>query len=93
MKFVLKVEGLTGNVSIYWKTHEALDEMERWDVSLKKINAGLSHRQALREGGYAPEEIEKIMAERQQEAADGLYYQRAPQTRVNLNADETKDIA
>lgn len=79
-------------VSIYWKTIDAMDESERWDVALKKINSGLSHRQALREGGYTEEEIEKIMAERAQEKEDKLYYQRAPQVRVNTKHDETQEV-
>lgn len=91
-KFVLRLEGINVDVQVFWKTHESLDELERWDVSLKKINAGLSHRQALREGGYSEEQIEKIMAERKEEADAGLYYQRAPQTRVNTNHDETQAV-
>lgn len=91
-KFVLKIEGIKSGVQVFWQTHESLDEMERWDVALKKINAGLSHQQALREGGYSEEQIEQIMAERQEEAANGLYYQRAPQTRVDTNNDETQDV-
>lgn len=94
-RFALRIEGISSDVVVYWKEVEALDELERWDVALKKINAGLSHRQALREGGYPEDQIEQIMAEREAEAAAGLYYQRAPQTRVNTSADETtpKDVA
>jgi len=88
-RFVLKVEGINGDVDVFWKEVESLDELERWDVALKKINAGLSHQQALREGGYADTQIIKIMAERTAEAAAGLYYSRAPQVRVNESADET----
>lgn len=92
-RFILRAEGIAGEVVVYWKTNESLDELERWDVSLKKINAGLSHRQALREGGYTDEQIEQIMEERQQEAAAGLYYSRAPGTRVNTGNDETHDVS
>lgn len=88
-RFCLKVEGINSDVTVYWKTIESLDEPERWDVTLKKINAGLSHRQALLEGGYPAEEVDRIMAERQAEAESGLFYQRAPQTRVNVSNDET----
>jgi hypothetical protein len=88
-RFVLQIEQIPSRVQVYWKAHESLDELERWDVALKKINAGLSHRQALREGGYSDEQVEQIMAEREAEAAAGLYYQRSPQTRVNTNHDET----
>lgn len=91
-RFILRAEGIVTTVSVYWKAVESLDELERWDVALKKINSGLSHRQALREGGYSDPEIEKIMAERKQEAADGLMYQRAPQTRVNTSNDKTQAL-
>src|SRR5690606_22399074 len=46
-RFVLRIEGIRSGVQVFWQTHESLDELERWDVALKKINAGLSHRQAL----------------------------------------------
>ena len=88
-EFALKIKGIQAKVTIYWQTIDAMDESERWDVALKKINSGLSHRQALREGGYPDEEIEKIMAERSQEQQEGLYYTRAPQARVNVSHDET----
>lgn len=90
--FLLRNAGIDADVEVKWIEVESLDELERWDVMLKKINAGLSHRQALREGGYDEENIEKIMAERQEEAAAGLYYQRAPQTRVNTENDETNAV-
>lgn len=92
-KFILRIEGIKSGVQVFWKAHESLDELERWDVALKKINAGLSHRQALREGGYSEEQIEQIMAERQAEAKAGLYYSRAPQTRVNTDHDETQAVS
>ena len=88
-RFVLKIDGIVSGVIVYWKAVESLDELERWDVTLKKINAGLSHRQALREGGYPEDQIDQIMEERRAEADAGLFYQRAPQTRVNTNKDET----
>lgn len=90
--FVLKIDKINSKVEVRWTNPESLDNLDFWDVQLKKINAGLSHRQALREAGYEEDEIDRIMEERQQEAADGLYYQRAPQTRVNTNNDETQAI-
>jgi hypothetical protein len=94
-RFCLKVEEIKSEVIVYWKPVESLDELERWDVTLKKINAGLSHRQALLEGGYPAEEVDRIMEERSAEAESGLFYQRAPQARVNTSADETtpKEVA
>jgi hypothetical protein len=88
-RFALLIEGVASDVIVYWQKRESLDELERWDVALKKINAGLSHRQALREGGYPEDQIEQILAERKEEADSGLFYARAPQTRVNTSADET----
>lgn len=91
-RFILKVEGIKSDVQVIWTPVESLDELERWDVALKKINAGLSHQQALREGGYPEDQILKIMDERRQEAEAGLYYTRAPQVRVNTEADETQSV-
>lgn len=90
-KFVLKIEGLTANLEIKWDLVESLDALGQWDVMLKKINAGLSHRQALREAGYEEKEIERIMAERSQEAAEGAYYQRKPEARVSTEDNENFD--
>lgn len=92
MRFILKIEGVAGDVQVFWQAIESLDELERWDVALKKINAGLSHRQALREGGYGEDQIEQVMEEREAEAAAGLYYQRSPQTRVNTSHDENTPL-
>jgi hypothetical protein len=100
-RFCLKVEGIVSDAMVYWKAKESLDETERWDVTLKKINSGLSHRQALREGGYPEDQIEQIIAERLQEMQEGLMYSRAdgsmdrvPQTRVQPQNDDTtpKDL-
>lgn len=91
-RFVLKVEGIKSDVQVFWKPIESLDELERWDVILKKINGGLSHAQALREGGYSAEQVAQIMEERATEAEGGLFYSRAPQTRVNTNKDETQVV-
>ena len=87
--FVLKIEGVKAKVEVKWNLVESLDALGKWDVMLKKINAGLSHRQALREEGYLEDEIEKIMAERALEAQEGAYYQRQPQARVSTDDNET----
>lgn len=87
--FILRIEGVTARIEVKWNLVESLDALGQWDVMLKKINAGLSHRQALREAGYEEHDIEKIMAERAQEAAEGAYYQRKPQARVSTDDNET----
>jgi hypothetical protein len=90
-RFILKVEGINSDVTVNWHSPEAMDGLDQWDVILKKVNAGLSHRQALREGGYDEELIEKIMTERAQEAAEGSYYQRKPEARVAAESTELHD--
>lgn len=91
-KFVLKIEGITDvRVDVKWGIVESMDALGQWDVMLKKINAGLSHRQALREKGYAEADVERIMNERAQEAAEGAYYQRKPDARVSTNDNENFD--
>lgn len=87
--FVLKIEGITARIEVKWNLVESMDALGQWDVMLKKINAGLSHRQALREAGYEESDIERIMAERAKEAAEGAYYQRDPQARVSTEDNET----
>lgn len=89
-KFILKVEGYPKvKLETKWDLVESMDALGQWDVMLKKINAGLSHRQALREAGYEEHDIERIMAERAQEAAEGSYYQRKPEARVSTDDNET----
>lgn len=87
--FILKIEGISARIEVKWDLVESMDALGQWDVMLKKINAGLSHRQALREAGYEETDIERIMAERAQEAQEGAYYQRDPQARVSTNDNET----
>lgn len=74
--FILKIEGITARLEVKWSNIESFDALDEWDVMLKKINAGLSHRQALREAGYEENDIERIMEERAMEAAEGAYYTR-----------------
>lgn len=88
-RFMLRLHGIDADVTVKWEEPEYLDGLDDWDVMLKKINAGLSHRQALREAGYDEELIERIMQERAREAEDGSYYQRKPEARVNTNKNET----
>lgn len=89
--FILKVEGITAHLEVKWDLVESLDALGQWDVMLKKINAGLSHRQALREAGYEETDIERIMAERAKEAQEGAYYQRKPAARVSTDDNENFD--
>lgn len=86
--FVLKVEGLSAHLEVKWAIVESMDSKDEWDVMLKKINAGLSHAQALREAGYEEPDIQKILAERQAEKAAGIEYERSPEVRVSTADNE-----
>lgn len=90
--FVLNVEGHPADdLEVKWELVESMDSLAEWDVMLKKINAGLSHRQALREAGYEEADIDRILAERDEEAAQGALYQRAPAARVSTDDNENFD--
>lgn len=90
--FLLSESGINSDVQVKWHAVESMDSLDQWDVILKKINAGLSHRQALREAGYDEELIQKIMEERREEKAEGSYYQRAPEVRVSTTNNETNEV-
>lgn len=86
--FVLAIEGLTARLEVKWNIVESMDTLDEWDVMLKKINAGLSHAQALREQGYEEDDIKKILAERQEEKNAGIEYQRSPEVRTSTDDNE-----
>lgn len=86
--FVLKVEGFSGRLEVKWNIVESMDTLDEWDVMLKKINAGLSHAQALREQGYEENDIKSILAERQAEKAAGIEYERSPEVRTSTADNE-----
>lgn len=88
-RFVLRASGINEDVQVKWHQVESLDELERLDAMLKKRNVGMSIAQVLREAGYDEVVIERIIEEAKQERDTGMAgYQRAPETRVNVNADE-----
>jgi len=86
--FILKVEGLSARLEVKWNIVESMDSKDEWDVMLKKINAGLSHAQALREAGYEEKDITKILAERMAEKLEGIEYERSPEVRVSTADNE-----
>lgn len=88
-KFVLLANGIDDDVQVKWQSIESLDVLEVLDGTLKKLNAGLSHAQALRELGYDEEVIAKILEEAKAERDSGTGgYQRKAETRVQENNDE-----
>ena len=90
--FVLKIEGLSARLEVKWNTVESVDSLDEWDIILKKVNAGISRAQALREMGYEEEDIKKILAERLDEQSAGHDYQRSPEVRVSTNDNENFGI-
>lgn len=100
-KFILKNEGIDTDVEVKWLDNDNLDTIDRWDVILKKINAGISVHQALREGGYDEATIERNWEEKLAEAEQINLYERnqsangtptltrVEQTRATTTNDET----
>jgi len=87
--FILKAENINAKVEITWGEMESQDEGARWDVAIKKRNAGVSIAQTLREAGYDEDEIPGILEEARAEREAGLSatYERA--TRVSTEDSET----
>lgn len=77
-KFILKNEDNMpeAHLEVKWDLVESMDALGQWDVMAKKINAGLSHAQALREAGYEESDVQRILQERAEEASAGSYYNR-----------------
>jgi hypothetical protein len=86
--FILKIEGISARIEVKWDTVESFDSLDMWDVMLKKINAGLSMAQALREAGYEENDIQRILAERMAEKQAGMEYERSPEVRVSTADNE-----
>jgi SPP1 family phage portal protein len=88
-KFVLKANGVGGDVQVKWAEVESMDSLEVLDAALKKRNVGMSIAQVLRESGYDEEVITRVLEEAKAERDTGnAGYQRAPETRVDTNHDE-----
>lgn len=88
-KFILRANGIDDDVQVKWQQIESLDVLERLDADLKKRNVGLSIAQVMREAGYDEEVIHRVLAEAKEERNTGnAGYQRAPETRVDVNNDE-----
>ncbi len=86
--FVLRIEGISARIEVKWDLVESMDALGQWDVMLKKINAGLSHAQALREAGYEEQDIKRILDERAAEKQAGMEYGRSPEVRTSTADNE-----
>ena len=59
--FILKIENITANLDIDWSEAEIVDEVDQWDVAVRKKSVGMPLEQILLELGYDPE-IAKIIS-------------------------------
>lgn len=61
--FMLKIEGITAVIDIDWAEAEIVDEVDQWDVAVRKKSVGMPLEQILLELGYDPELATQIAAE------------------------------
>jgi len=61
--FMLKIEGITAVIDIDWAEAEIVDEVDQWDVAVRKKSVGMPLEQILLELGYDPELATQISAE------------------------------
>ena len=66
--FLLKIENISANIDIDWKTAETVDVVDIWDVAVRKKSVGMPLEQILLELGYDPE-IAKIISDNAQSSA------------------------
>jgi hypothetical protein len=60
---MLKIEGITAVIDIDWAEAEIVDEVDQWDVAVRKKSVGMPLEQILLELGYDPELATQIAAE------------------------------
>ena len=60
--FILKIEGIDANIDIDWSEAEIVDDVDQWDVAVRKKSVGMPLEQILIELGYDGE-IAKIIAD------------------------------
>ena len=61
--FMLKIEGISAAIDIDWSNAETIDEVDRWDVAVRKKSVGMPLEQILLELGYDAELATQISAE------------------------------
>jgi hypothetical protein len=54
-KFILRVEGISADIEIFWKNPETLDSVDLWDIAVRKKSVGMPLEQILLELGYDTE--------------------------------------
>lgn len=61
--FMLKIEGIAATIDIDWAEAEIVDEVDQWDVAVRKKSVGMPLEQILLELGYDPELATQISEE------------------------------
>jgi hypothetical protein len=61
--FMLKIEGISAVIDIDWSNAETVDEVDRWDVAVRKKSVGMPLEQILLELGYDAELATQISDE------------------------------
>jgi SPP1 family phage portal protein len=60
--FMLRVDNISANLDIDWSEAEIVDEVDQWDVAVRKKSVGMPLEQILLELGYNPE-IAKVISD------------------------------
>jgi len=80
--FMLKIEGITANIDIDWAEAEIVDDVDQWDVAVRKKSVGMPLEQILIELGYDGE-IAKIIADNSTTANAAVQQSQNP-TQISL---------
>jgi SPP1 family phage portal protein len=60
--FILRIENISANLDVDWSEAEIVDEVDQWDVAVRKKSVGMPLEQILLELGYDPE-IAKVISD------------------------------
>ena len=80
--FLLKIENISANIDIDWKSAETVDAVDIWDVAVRKKSVGMPLEQILIELGYDGE-IAKLISD-QASTANAAQQQAPTSTEVSL---------
>ena len=56
----IKIEGITANIDIDWSEAEIVDDVDQWDVAVRKKSVGMPLEQILLELGYDGDIFDKM---------------------------------
>jgi hypothetical protein len=75
-RFILEVieQMPESELEVKWDVVESMDQLNEWDINIKKLNGGMSKHQMFREAGYSEEEIERILEEAAEEKKSAMAF-------------------